>query len=587
MYKKSKTSQSTKLEKENENIELHKHIKSIPIGLSLYWLFIYTFFNIYVCITGKCSDYNKKETVWDRLSKVKRESSNTNVFGTSINIPSTQHVLTTYSDYRSSAYKHPNLLKKMRMPKRVITEKKNQTLVGSMPAKKIMIARNLGDNFKYSTQGELYYRNIEDVPKEFPPYQDQRVDQNSQDFNDEYKLTPLINSYASNNTKENFNDFLKNKGISMNVEDIEIVKDIIELDCRYENLWENPTQFKDILKTQLQTILKNESVVKRVLKSLDSSTSISDSLENKSAKQFFSFSDRNKINVEVTFKNVPTLEKEIEILRTLGEKLETTLRRNRLDKMLQRNVVLRPTKVLQFSTEKYRQVKYEIYALTTENMVMHSVEVFGLCHFVGIVEEFLISQKSIIELKQDLEHQFYIPSDSDSVRWIRTSFKNLKTTPDELMRHIKPKNSQIVFNVLEQDPIFFKNPFHKTLKLSNNHNIHNEKNKFPMKQLCCEWDDWYFRDISHDEKIQNLSNVVRKSRPFNNIGIKSLRSTSLFEATDRPNQRRCISRYLTPMPINKNCIQKNNLIKTILVGFFQILVFIMFIIALTFPDIKC
>lgn len=510
------------------------------------------------------------------------------------NTPSLQRVSFSAS---SDSNKKSNISEKLHLPKRVITGKKNQALLDTIPIKEIIIAHKLRDNLKYLSD-EICFRNIEDLRKEHSYCNEEKVNQSSNNSNDEYKSVPQINSNSCHSTYEkgpiafrNVFEFFQNKEIPMTLEDIEIVKDIIELDKRSDNLRKNSKIIKDILKSQLQTILKNESIVDRILKSLDFSIP-----HNKSFKQLndiSSYSDHNiedqQFKVDVVFNNIPTLEKEIEVLRKLGGKLEATLRnatleRKRLNIMLQRNIAVRPSKQIQMATEKYGHVKYEVYVLTTEYEVKHSVQLYGLCHLVGVVEEFSISQETIIALKQNSNRQFYIQNNSNSVRWIRTSFKNLMTTPDELFRYIKPTNSQLNFNVLEQDSVFFNNPFHKTLKLSNNHN---EKNEFPRKRLCREGADCCFRSISDGD-----SNVLRKfynikSESFANIGSKDLRSTNLFETTVTGIQRRHIRRYLTPIPINNKCTPKNALFKTIFVGLVQMLMFMVLIMALTYPDFKC
>ncbi|XP_065364799.1 uncharacterized protein LOC135957894 [Calliphora vicina] len=587
MYNKSKARQSIKVEKENENFELRKKIKYLTTDKHL---------------------VNKKETVWDRLSKVKKAPSTENVVGVNRSRPSlttktSQHFQSNVvkpfnpsvqllrkplSPTASSINKRSNVPKRLSLQKpTVVSDIKKEDVLHIMPVNDILTARSFSDESKSSSGGKSAFRKLSNTSTEYICSNDLQVNESSEESNEEYKLAPLMNSghesMSSMRILRHVREFLRHKDNAMPMEDIELVKDVVKSDSRYRNLDKNPKLFKDILKTQLQNVLKHEFAIKKALDSLEPSASLQQSLEIESTKpinKIVSYSGHNKetqkFEVDVIFKNVPSLDKEIEILRALGEKLEATLRsttchRSRRDDSASHRSISSTTKPLLIGENKNLPVmyklKHEVYVLTAEYNVEVTVQLIGISHHIGIVNEFYMAQKTIAELKRESNRPFYIPSNSEGDQLIRTCFKQLKETPSELLRHVKPRNSKIAFNVLEQDPIFFNNVFHKTLKLSN----------IP-----------YNLSTSNDDQCVENQLSIKQSLCDGGDGIIQIFGTpTIVEPVIRGKQRRRIRRCLTPMPFSSCYNPKTALFKTILVGIVQMSVFIIFIMALTYPDVRC
>ncbi|XP_037817097.1 uncharacterized protein LOC119607294 [Lucilia sericata] len=588
MHSHSKARQSIKVEKENENIKLRKKNKSMTTDKHL---------------------ANKRETVWDRLSKVKKAPSTDNILGvmrsrpsitsktsqrfqTLKQLPFNQSIQLTRNPLlptASSNNKLSNVTKKCCVQKpSAASGTEKGAFLHIDPIKEIMTARSFSDESKSLLNSKLG---------------------SSEDSNEEYELAPIMNSEYDSTSSivilNNVREFLQQHQKCMTLEDIEIVKDVVKSDSRYRNVDQNPKLFAEILKTQLQNTLKHEFAIKNVLDCLESS-GLEQNLQietTKSINKIVSYSGNNtetqKFEVDIIFKNVPSLDKEIEILRALGEKLEATLKsstslRKNHDDLGTDKSIFTPSIAKDKNRRVMSKLRYELYVLTGEYNAEVSVHQIGIRLHMGIINEFYMAQKTIIELKEESSRPFYVPSNLESLQLKRTSFKKLKETPSELMRYLKPKNSKVAFNMLEQDPIFFNNLFNKSVKLwsipydlSKNYYYTEEDQHMTMKHSLSEGGDSVLWDQIKDESHTNFTKALIVKDSY----YKTLRDTattsSTFEPPIRGKQRRRIRRYLTPTPTSTCCNPKNTLFKTVLVGIVQMSVFIIFIMALTYPDARC
>lgn len=623
-----------------------------------------------ICFPDKHTS-NKKETVWDRLSKVQKVPSTENTLGisrsrqnlamkTSKRFQTTRPVIGNQpqqvlqqtpiqqivnrkplSPNACSLNGRGNPPKKVRLSKaNVLPEIENQRFVyvckhNNKLINEIMSARSLSNSktssddnktsdrlFATDTAGLTRLNFQADCEQVIAATANAIIPESTDDSNDDYKLAPLMSSrsYHDSNTSIKIvnyvRGFLKNNDTCMASEDIELVNDVIKSDRRYRDLNEcNPKLFKDILITQLQGILKHEFALKSALDKLDSSADLQCSQQvqtmqtMQSAEDILSSAHINtkelqKLEVDVIFKNVPSLEKEIIILRALGEKLEATLKSS----SSHREVVSRKTQeslALSSKTSELFMV-HEIYELAIEHCVQVKVRSLGICYLIGIVKEFCIAEKTIDELQQDLNRPFYIPINPATAELKRTSFKKLKENPDILLRHIKPKNSVVAFNVLEQDPVFFNNIiFSKaqtisklSLAVSTNDDYYAE-NDLHSAPLLFEGGDSCFRRENEDHTTSRSplqTKAIPKQQELAKLecdhkqakeSVKSMKRPKLMESPIRGQQRRRTRYSMTPMSSQKTQTPKNSLLKTILVGSVQLHLFLLLIMAFTFPDPKC
>ncbi|KAM7349863.1 uncharacterized protein ACRADG_008621 [Cochliomyia hominivorax] len=382
------------------------------------------------------------------------------------------------------------------------------------------------------------------------------------------------NNYFSKKILENLRKFLRNKHESLVLEDVELIEDIIKINRRYNHCNTNSEIIKNMFKSKLYNIMTHEK--DGILENL--STEVINEVIGISGSD----KKNKKLGIEVKFKNVQSVHRKIDILKELygilGDATSPYILTNCKAVEMLRTLPSDP-KVIYNDYRYILKIRYE-YFILTEYIVEQSVNPIGIRQHFGTIREFSIAQESLIELKLESSRKFYIPSNSEGIHWIETSFKKLKNNPNELFRHIKSKKFYVMFNVLEQDPIFFRDFFNKTLNLReiSSYDIHKEKT-FSLKLLCDGVDNNNCNKLNSEANIE----ISSTGKVFN----KAYRFDNLTEPVIRRKHRRRIRRYLTPISMNCCYNSKNSLYKSIFVGFIQIFVFIIFIMALTYPNFKC
>ncbi|XP_075157158.1 uncharacterized protein LOC142230396 [Haematobia irritans] len=415
---------------------------------------------------------------------------------------------------------------------------------------------------------------------------------------EDYKLAPLMSSPSQCNLNRsqhilhNFQEVLQKRGeTSLEPDEMEIVKNVIKVDKRSGYVdKKNPKLFKDILKSQLHDILKHEKVIKQALKKLDSKESIHEGDEKpqlQSYREMVNYCKRSeelkKLEVDVVFKNVPSLEREITILKALGEKLEATLNRTSRQRVIHFEdsgyEVFKPEQPLKMNSPKKKMARVKVFAFTLvlRDIPCSTAISLGVARSTGLAQEFSIAHKTIVELKKDPNKPFYIPLDPQKLDLKKTSFKELKENPDTLMKLIKAKNSSVSFNLLDQDPVFFNNilvhkrDFNKIAK--NREEDDKQIERTPREFASPEKER---QEPSQKSQKQDVLNCEKSKKPIQTLMLR-----------ERPH-RRSIRRSITPFNMEKSMIgPKNNLLKTLLVGVVQISCFMLLIMAFTYPDAKC
>ncbi|KAL9874151.1 uncharacterized protein ACN2A1_014235 [Glossina fuscipes fuscipes] len=632
--------QTVKVDKENENAELKKRSQRTH------------------------AKADRSEPVWERLSRVKKVPSTDLNVGRLLN---SQHNLSVKYSQRfqsgrpaldptslSLPARQPLSLNSNESEKRGVLKKEKQQKPVVVPhlenealvyfckpinsVKEIMTARSLSNSKsssdEYKTENSQF-QNSNCVEDEGCA-QSQRslsapVSINTKIDNESEESSPLVTTRSAHGPTSsiriisNFRDLLLRKQFSMENEDLSVLKDVVKTDERYHNLNKNNSGlFKDILKTQLANILKNETVVKTALSKLESHVMASQEVQTDcdigpliECQAVNNIDDKTKkVEVNVVFKNVPSLEKEIVILRTLGEKLEATLRNSGSRHSASIDTLALASGSVEIvnsisSTGDYiatPEPKLMAFIASFEQYVMIIVEVLGIVLEYGEVREFRIAKKTIVELKEDANRPFYVPSNCENAELKRTSFKKLKENPDILMRYLRPKNSFVSFNILDQDPIFFNNIlFSKAsskLSLAISEKNTNYIEKTEAKMVICKSSDSYITKEQFD-KLSNVNNAPHKIKLENKRSMQTMtnksqlpeeqavarvdkQTSSLFEPPIRGKLcRRRIRQASTPMPIEMQLEPKNSLFKTIFVGVVQISIFLFLIMAFTYPGPRC
>lgn len=561
----------------------------------------------------------KKETVWDRLSKIKKVSSSEKVSEvrslrphlitkTNQSSHSNDHTFLAQSKQaaqrpmiskNSSVKQHLSDFQKKIVKKPEIVHKVvNETLLDDTPFEEIATSRSLSSDSKYSSDCNI---DVFQFPAENKESLYCRGDRQSGEFSEvsieEYTLAPLLASCSEVPIQGNVEKCLR-----CNNEDDDLSIDGVKSDSRNGISIDNPRHIKDIFKTQLEKLVIKEFAVEKSSHTLESSD------VQERTNNIIEYSDHKrkvqKFEVGVVFKNVPTLDKEIEILRALGEKLEATLQNtnihgSRKSTTSQRLVdsTTKPCEVLeQNKSLLLLKVKHDF---KIEHFALVTIDLEGIRQCICIVREFFVTQKSIVELKREKSRPFFIPIESEHLQLVNTSFENLKKHPNELFRHVKPKNSHLTFNILEQDPVFFYNAIGKPSKISNFSVKNRNPNNAHLLSTAQE-KDTYFGAIPNHEAAPNSTNSLpgtnapkimascpSKFKKISTLNSNFRQAQANVEPTFRGARRKYRRRLITPMPIDYYHCPKNPVIKTILVGFVQVSLFIAFIVALTHPGLRC
>ncbi|XP_034490053.1 uncharacterized protein LOC117793771 [Drosophila innubila] len=352
-------------------------------------------------------------------------------------------------------------------------------------------------------------------------------------------------------------------------------------------------------------------------------------------------------NMEMEFvcQNIPTLQREIKLLQQLGEKLEATLRANiqcptttprSSPHADSRTVFYTPRSTLNiFGYESLPIVqlgwRLEEHMLHLE----HRAQFVASLRCFGCIQEFRIETKTLTELKTADETQcFYLPLAEDGGLQ-RTSFRKLRENPNVLLQQLRPVTPARPFNLLEQDAMFFNSMLsHGDINASSplasipaptsldelwpresggeNHFIFALSS--PYARLSVRPQTWTTADVER-MLVSTVNATVQCEIPpaeTPNVTLKSSccrhRSSikcRQFLRWQRPKvkpialpltkiainpQRKLIARQVAPLkPLTEDLEPEvqTQLLKTVLVGIVQVAVFLVLIMAFTYPDIRC
>ncbi|XP_028898240.2 uncharacterized protein LOC105215469 isoform X3 [Zeugodacus cucurbitae] len=635
---KAKTSQLMKMEKENENKDLRRKLKS---------LHKVTFRSL----SERSPGLVNKETVWDRLSRVKKSASNEGNFllgGKSRTlIPAAKSTLrlqqqqqqrmTTQRTNKKPLTPNTNLNKRVTEKKSVRRIKSKATYLNELDldmnafsckrVKEILTARSICNSKTSSEECSLKQVSarsenvnclLNDHLNNEYEFEDSEMEKQgeSQDSSDDFVVAPLMavpttdSLNMSATISSNFRCLLEGRKKNMAPEEIATIKNVVKTDERHRQLQPNDSiLFKEILKTQLKEIIRQETVVKSALHNLNDHSVVNIPTTIAIPKPVLALDvEPKKQQVDVIFKNVPTLEKEIIILKALGEKLEATLKRT----VSQGDIKLHELNKLATTLE----TKWHVSHPDNFQFACNEFLSMGVRRCIGLVQEFRMEHKTIVELKEQASHHFYLPSNKDSTELKRTSFKRLKENPDLLMRYLKPKSTLVPFNVLEQDPCFFNSflyspcvigSLESTVSLPKDMHAAEAAPKTPTKEAgdsarSARVPYTYEKEPLQIEEIQcTINEALYNGQQQSTTRIQAEIPTTLeeravntshahvclCEAPLRGRKRRRIRRHHTPLSPESNPDPKNNIFKTILVGSVQISVFLLLIMAITYPDVRC
>ncbi|XP_039961210.1 uncharacterized protein LOC120775211 isoform X2 [Bactrocera tryoni] len=638
---KAKPSQLMKMEKENENKDLRRKLKSLNKVT-------------FRSLSERSPGLANKETVWDRLSRVKKSASNEGNFllGSKSRtlIPTAKSTQRLQQQQRAALHRtnkkpltpNTNLNKRVTEKKSVRRIKSKATYLHDLDLdenafnckriKEILTARSICNSKTSSEECSLKQVSarsenvsclLNDKLNTDYEFEDSEMEKQieSQDSLDDFVIAPLMavpttdSLNMSATISSNFRCLLDCRQKNMAPDEIATIKNVVKTDERHRQLQPNDSiLFKEILKTQLKEIIRQETVVKSALHNLNDHPVVSSPTTVAIHKPVITLDvEPKKQQVDVIFKNVPTLEKEIIILKALGEKLEATLKRT----VSQGDIKLQELNKLATTLE----TKWHISHPDNFQYACNEFLSMGVRRCIGIVQEFRMEHKTIVELKEQASHHFYLPSNKDSTELKRTSFKRLKENPDLLMRYLKPKSTLVPFNVLEQDPCFFNSflyspcvigslesslsqqkdlrtaePVQKTPSKEAGDSARSARSarvpyKYEKEPLKIEEIQCTLNDALYNAQQQAPGGSVVKAEISTTLEERAVNTSRIricvCEAPIRGRKRRRIRRHHTPLSPANNPDPKNNIFKTILVGSVQISVFLLLIMAITYPDVRC
>ncbi|XP_014100420.2 uncharacterized protein [Bactrocera oleae] len=627
---KAKPSQLIKMEKENENKDLRRKLKSLN--------------------KERSPGLTNKETVWDRLSRVKKSASNEGNFllGSKSRtlIPTAKSTQRLQQHQRTASQRtnkkpltpNTNLNKRVTEKKSVRRIKSKATYLHELDldenafnckrVKEILTARSICNSKTSSEECSLKQVSartekvsclLNDQLNTDYEFEDSEMEKQieSQDSLDDFVIAPLMavptteSLNMSATISSNFRCLLDSRKKNMAPDEIAMIKNVVKTDERHRQLQPNDSiLFKEILKTQLKEIIRQETVVKSALHNLNEHPLVNSPTTVAIHKPVIPLGvEPKKQQVDVIFKNVPTLEKEIIILKALGEKLEATLKRT----VSHSDIKLKELNKLATTLE----TKWHISHHDNFQYACNEFLSMGVRRCIGIVQEFRMEHKTIVELKEQASHHFYLPSNKDNTELKRTSFKRLKENPDLLMRYLKPKSTLVPFNVLEQDPCFFNSflyspcvigSLESSMSLQKDLRTAETVQKTPSKDagdsarsarvpykyekepLKIEEIQCTLNDALYNGQQQPARSLV-EAEISTNLEERAVNTSRIricvCEAPVRGRKRRRIRRHHTPLLPENNRDPKSNIFKTILVGSVQISVFLLLIMAITYPDVRC
>lgn len=343
--------------------------------------------------------------------------------------------------------------------------------------------------------------------------------------------------------------------------------------------------------------------------------------------------------VEIVCQNIPTLQREIRLLQQLGEQLEVTLRAN----LVSSSGSTEPSTGYHTPRSGYINMPLPIVHigwLRVNHICCASQrgQLKQRLQCIGCVQEFRIETKTLTELKTGDETQyFYLPL-AEGGGLARTSFRQLRETPSVLMRQLRPLSPKLPFNLLEQDAMFFNSMLSSTeLQLPrleeesarveqllpresgggalttasdvlNANTSQSNVSNFLLRLPClkdvivdslsseghstvhatvqCELPVEVPREKlpSSPSKLRLRSHsqtTLRWKRPKLNPGMGVLRQQRSSSVTTRP------VAPIKPLPLEIETQVQTQLLKTVLVGIVQVAVFLVLIMAFTYPDVRC
>ncbi|XP_055911151.1 uncharacterized protein LOC129945423 [Eupeodes corollae] len=488
-------------------------------------------------------------------------------------------------------------------PKNVLTEKIDSAIsLYATPREEISIIDGIDlENMNPNHLPQHFYESELDnfIRSQYPDFEDCLEYDFQEPLNFEKYDLPPESFHPKKSNLRHFKELLEREESSQNKllqkSEVELLRDIVKADERYQKLKRDDYQLlKEILLGQLKEISEQERVIKIALNKIrcerNQDFQVS-TLKVAKAEQPLE-SNITKINLnkvplatdqksiekktctpktkakqelDVFFKNVPTLESEIRILKLLGQKLEETLKKST------ETTTIKSTPLTLLSTQC---LYYKHFVTIASSMVFP----MAFKSILGLVQEFKISHQTINELK--LERDFYIATDLDNFTLQRTNFDLLRYNPEFLLRKLKPltKDSRLKFNFIEQDPMFFNhfianicNISPKTLTgtyIPENSKTINCVPAIKMNDVGDGAGDFIFKDDDLNKELPvEMENAISRT------------------ISDRNKFKQQRSR--TPLQEKKFVSAKNSLLKTVLLGFLHLTLVLVVLSAIFYPDVIC
>ncbi|XP_051859612.1 uncharacterized protein LOC117577312 [Drosophila albomicans] len=333
--------------------------------------------------------------------------------------------------------------------------------------------------------------------------------------------------------------------------------------------------------------------------------------------------------------NIPTLQREIILLQQLGEKLEATLRANmqhaasvtatatatatatslQPHSMPQsphdsRTSFYTPRSTLTlFGCDAARLHIQELGWRRVQQQPSHVwqlARVLGCRCAYGCIREFRIETKTLTQLKTADETEcFYLPLARDGSLQ-RTSFRKLRENPNVLLQQLRPLTPSRPFNLLEQDAMFFNSMMsHACVASKLPRETGGEQVQLALRHppddvarlllvatvnatVQCEFPS----PLPPPPPAEATSNPATKSKSL--ASLKSRPSLSRWKCRLAVMRQppHLVARVRQETPLRPQRVEleprvQTQLLKTVLVGIAQVAVFLVLIMAFSYPDIRC
>ncbi|XP_017852978.1 uncharacterized protein LOC108606938 [Drosophila busckii] len=344
-----------------------------------------------------------------------------------------------------------------------------------------------------------------------------------------------------------------------------------------------------------------------------------------------------EMEYDYMFQNIPTLQREIELLQQLGEKLEASMRHTagtaqetatatatvaeqqlanelqlelgNLSRQSSRLYFTPRSNLTLFAPEQLPVVRMGFRRVAQLSQRWQRGRIVGCVRCFGYISEYRIETRTLNELKTADESQyFYLPL-PEGKGLQRTTFRKLRENPNVLLQQLRPLKHAQPFNLLEQDAMFFNSMLQQQQQQQHLYASNNDQllpraaggsasvaTPYTRLSVRCNYQELLLPAIASNISLKQQpppDEQLQVSKPEAIGEIAAPQSPAPAPAKPKKStltEVRSKVRQVAPLKPQAHELDPRvqaQLLKTVLVGIVQVAVFLVLIMAFTYPDIRC